>query len=252
MPSYFIKVEYRGTDFHGFQKQAGLQTIQGALEDSLLTLTGEDVHVLGAGRTDAGVHAIGQVASFSVSRSLNIPVFQRGINALLPRGIAVSEVRKVRDSFDPRRDAIWREYRYFILNRKAPSPVLQEYSFFFQQNLDRAILKEACQLVTGRHDFSAFRVGSDEKNTVKDIMKCQVDDQDWFKGLFCISVRANSFMYKMVRILCRALIDVASGRSSLDILKKNLEGGTGPCAEPLPPHGLFLWEVAYPENVFMD
>ncbi len=247
-----MKVEYRGTNFQGFQKQPGLQTIQGAIEDSLLTLTGEDVRVLGAGRTDAGVHAIGQVASFSVSKSFDIQVFQRSLNAILPRGISVSEVRKVKDGFDPRRDAIWREYRYFILNRAAPSPILEEYAFFYQKHINRDILKDACRLVIGTHDFSAFKVGPDGKNTVRKIIRCQAEDMGCFEGLFYITVRANSFMYKMVRVLCRALIDVASGRSSLEALKKNLQGGPGPCAQPLPPHGLFLWEVSYPEDVFMD
>jgi len=250
LPNYCARVEYRGTNFHGFQKQPGIPTIQGALEDALLTLAGEYVHVLGAGRTDAGVHAAGQMVSFSLSGNFEIPMFLRSLNALLPNGIAVSHIKRVREKFDPRRDALWREYRYFILNRETPSPLLEEYAFFYSHNLDKKLLGEACELTLGEHDFSAFRVGSEEKNTVRNIMKCEVGEFDCFQGLIHITVRSNSFLYKMVRVLCRALLNVASGKWDIHDYRKKLEGGAGPCAEPLPPHGLFLWDVAYPEDVF--
>ncbi|MBU4241522.1 MAG: tRNA pseudouridine(38-40) synthase TruA, partial [Actinobacteria bacterium] len=116
MTRYAITIEYRGTHFHGFQKQPGLPTVQGALENALLTFTGEETVVQGAGRTDAGVHAVGQAVAFEVPGGLNTGKATRGLNALLPPGVAITAMRAVRDDFDPRRDAIWREYRYFILN----------------------------------------------------------------------------------------------------------------------------------------
>ena len=120
MPRYLLTVEYVGTDYHGFQRQAGLATVQGALEQAITAFTGMEVHVQGAGRTDAGVHAVGQAAAFDLPVEVDAGQYRASLNALLPKGVAATAMDLVREGFDPRREAAWREYRYFILNRPAP------------------------------------------------------------------------------------------------------------------------------------
>ena len=243
MTRYLVTLEYKGTLFHGFQKQPGLPTVQGALDSAVLTYTGQEVRTLGAGRTDAGVHALGQAAAFDLREKVDIGNALRGLNALLPQGISVTDIREVAPDFDPRRDAVSREYRYFVLNRSAPSSLLEDFAYHFPGELDRGSMKEACSLFEGEHDFSAFRVGSEEKPTVRKVLRCEIVEP--FPGLFYFSVRAESFLYRMVRIMGGAVLSVGSGRMSLSALESHLGGGTGPCVEPLPAHGLFLWEIAY-------
>lgn len=243
MPRYAVTLEYLGTAFHGFQKQPGLLTVQGSLEKALLTVTGEEIKVSGAGRTDAGVHAVGQAAAFDLPFEADTEKAMRSITALLPDGAAVTSMREVADGFDPRRNALWREYRYFILNRRAPSPLVGGLSFHFPSGLDLEPMVRACALALGEHDFSAFRTGSEERSTVREVMRCEAERP--FRDMVVVTVRANAFLYKMVRILCGALLEVGSGGMNLEGFSSHLEGGVKPCADPLPAHGLFLWEVGY-------
>jgi tRNA pseudouridine38-40 synthase len=248
MPRYLVRLEYKGTDFHGFQKQQGVPTIQGALDSAVLAFTGEEVHSLGAGRTDAGVHALAQAAAFDLSRKLEVGRALKSVNALLPPGIAVTDMRQVPEAFDPRRDAAWREYRYFILNRACPSPLLAELAFHLAGRVDWGLAQKALALVVGEHNFSAFRVKAEEDTTLRTVLECELSLPDFPAGLVCMRVRADAFLYKMVRILAGAVVAVGCGRMSLEELEGHLGGGTRPCAEPLPAHGLYLWEVAYPEK----
>ncbi|MBU4175853.1 MAG: tRNA pseudouridine(38-40) synthase TruA, partial [Actinobacteria bacterium] len=192
MTRYAITIEYRGTHFHGFQKQPGLPTVQGALENALLTFTGEETVVQGAGRTDAGVHAVGQAVAFEVPGGLNTGKATRGLNALLPPGVAITAMRAVRDDFDPRRDAIWREYRYFILNRLLPSPLLEEYTYHPPRELDLPLMEQACALVPGERDFSAFKAKSEDESCVRKVVRCEL--LDVAPGVICLVVRAESFL----------------------------------------------------------
>jgi tRNA pseudouridine38-40 synthase len=242
---YLVSLEYKGTLFHGFQKQPGLPTVQGELDSAILTYTGQEVRSLGAGRTDAGVHALGQTAAFDLDERVDIGRTFRSLNGLLPRGISIIDMREVAPDFDPRRDAVWREYRYFVLNRRAPSPLLEDLAYHFPGELDGELVKEGCALCEGEHDFSAFRAGTEEKSTARTVLECEFTES--YPDLLCCKVRANSFLYKMVRIMAGALLAVGSGRMALPELSSHLEGGSGPCAEPLPGHGLYLWEVSYPD-----
>jgi len=238
-----LSLEYKGTRFHGFQKQPGVATVQGALESAILTYTGQAVHTLGAGRTDAGVHALGQVAAFDLDEEVDIRKALRGLNALLPQGMSIADMKEAAPDFDPRRDVVWREYRYFILNRPAASPLLEDYTYHYPRELDRKLMKEACLLFEGEHDFSAFRVGQEEQSPVRTVLRFEIAES--FPELLCFIVRANSFLYKMVRIMAGAVVAVGSGRMDLSGLVSHLAGGSQPCVEPLPAHGLFLWEIAY-------
>lgn len=245
MPRHFVTLEYRGSRFHGFQKQPGLPTVQGALESALLRLTGRETGVYGAGRTDAGVHALSQAAAFDVPEDTRSRIAVVSLNALLPEGVSVTSARPVPDGFDPRRAALWREYRYFILNRRPPSPLLEGFTCHHPGELDLEAMGRACGAFVGEKDFSAFRAGRREESTVRRVLSCELA---WAPpGLVSIRIRAGSFLYKMARIIAGAVTAVGSGRMSLGEIEARLEAGGGvPCAEPLAAKGLFLWHVEYP------
>lgn len=248
MPTYLLTIEYNGADFHGFQKQPGLSTIQGAIETVIMKLSGKEVRIQGAGRTDAGAHAIGQRAAFSVADEWEVEKTILSMNAMLPAGIAVSRMTMVEDGFDPRRAALWREYRYFIFNRREPSPILGGLTYHFPRELDLDLMKKACGPVLGVHDFSSFKAKSAEESFVREVLLC--DLQEIKPQLICFRIKANSFLYRMVRMLASALVDVGRGRMTLDEFSSNLENpAERPCADPLPAHGLFLWRVAYPHEL---
>lgn len=247
MTRYAMTVEYRGTDFHGFQKQPRLSTIQGALESALTTFTGREIRVQGAGRTDAGVHAVGQTAAFDAPGDIEVERVARGVNALLPEGVAVTRIKAVGDDFDPRREATWREYRYFMLARLAPSPLLEQYTYHLPRDSDRGLMDRACALFPGEHDFSAFKAKSEDESSVRTVLRCELVDA--VQDILCLVVRANSFLYRMVRVIGGAVVAVGRGRMSIEELGTHLQGGPGPCADPLPAKGLFFWRVAYPPDL---
>lgn len=244
MPRYLVILEYLGTCFHGFQKQPDVPTVQGALEEALATLTGEEVRVAGAGRTDAGVHALGQAAAFNLTGEVDEPRAIKSLNALLPPGAAVTGMRPVPENFDPRRDAQWREYRYFILNRSAPSPLIDGTAYHLPGELNGEVMERACALLQGEHDFAAFTVGAAEEPALRTVLRCGITHTR--PELICMVVRADSFLYRMVRVMAGAVLSVGRGRMDVSELEGRLDGGKGPCADPLPARGLFLWEVSYP------
>jgi tRNA pseudouridine38-40 synthase len=248
MPRYLVTLEYKGTDFRGFQKQPGMPTVQGALESAIVAFSGQEAHTLGAGRTDAGVHALGQVAAFDLDGEVDTGRASRGLNALLPDGIAVTGMREVPPRFDPRRDALSREYRYFILNRRAPSALLAEYAYHLHGSLDPERAARACSMIVGEHDFSAFRVKAEEGTTRRTVFECDLETMEMFPELLYVRVRAVSFLYRMVRLLVGAVMAVGTERMSLEEFEGHLGGGTRPCVDPLPAHGLFFWGVTYPEG----
>jgi tRNA pseudouridine38-40 synthase len=233
--------------FHGFQKQPGLLTIQGALEGALVALTGQEIRVFGAGRTDTGAHAVGQAAAFDMPSEVDTSRTLVSLNALLPEGVAVTTMRPAPDGFDPRRDALWREYRYFILNRVAPSALLDEFTYHFPRELDVGLMNKACGSFVGGHDFSAFRAKSPDESSVRNVMEC--DTVEIFEGLVSMRVRADSFLYRMVRIMAGAVVSVGSGKMTLEELVTCIDGpATRPCSDPLPARGLFLWQVSYQKD----
>lgn len=245
MINTLLIVSYDGTPFFGWQKQPGLPTVQGELERALSTIFDFKVKVKGAGRTDKGVHALRQFANFLSPKEFDSSTLRKSLNSLLPPEIRVLKVVKnLPIEFDARKQALWREYRYFIYRGEVLPPFLARYCYHLRKELDFPTLKRLCSLFEGTHDFSAFCDGEDpSKSKVRNVFSFDFE----IKGNFLIfKVVADGFLRHMVRIMVSTLIDVASGRKSADDLKRALDLGDRSLASPaLIPNGLWLWNVGF-------
>lgn len=245
-------VEYDGTRYHGSQLQANAPTIQGEMEKALRKLTGENIRVKAASRTDAGVHAMGQVISFRTESALPLKAFVEGMNYHLPPDIAVKDALRVADTFDARRGAVSREYKYYILNSRHRSPMRQGFSYLVSGNLDVGAMKLACRALVGQHDLSSF-VSSPEaikKSTVRNIHKAEIErDGD----MIVLDIVANSFLPHQVRNTVGSLIKVGQGKMTVDefysLVEARQPGLAGPTA---PAGGLCLIQVNYPSPLERD
>ncbi|MDI6822387.1 MAG: tRNA pseudouridine(38-40) synthase TruA [Actinomycetota bacterium] len=240
-----LVMEYKGTNYHGFQRQPNLPTIQGELEKTLSQILQENIVVKSAGRTDAGVHALHQVINFRTRSQIPLLRLQHSLNSLLPRDIAVKEAEEVDESFDARRNATSREYKYFIMNKDHPSPFFAEFSHFIASSLDIDAMQEAAKLFLGTHDFTAFCVQSDiPKNPVRTIF--EISCKKVHHDLLCIKIKADSFLHKMVRTIVGTLIRVGLGNLTLEqvaeIMEKKDRDRAGPT---VPAKGLFLSNICY-------
>jgi tRNA pseudouridine38-40 synthase len=239
-----LLLEYEGTAYHGWQIQPGLSTIQGILQDLLARLAGGPVQVTGAGRTDAGVHACGQVASFSAELRLDPATLRRALNASLPRDIVVRSAEEVPEVFDARRSARARTYRYTILRREYPSACLGWRSLYVPYPLDAMAMVEAARVFVGTHDFSAFRAGScTAKTPVRTIL-----DASWRRAgdLWHFEIAGNAFLQHMVRIMVGTLLEVGRGRrTAADVAAALASCDRRRAGKTAPAHGLCLMEVRY-------
>ena len=239
-------LEYDGTNYHGSQLQAKVPTIQGETEKALRKLTGERIRVKAASRTDAGVHAEGQVVSFRTRSALPLKAFVEGMNYYLPRDIAVKEASRVDDAFDVRRGALSREYRYYILNSPTRSPMRQGFSNRVNGKLDVQAMQQACQALVGKHDFASF-VSSPEaakKSTVRNVHKAEIEQDG---DMIVLDMMANSFLPHQVRNTVGSLIKVGQGKMTIDEFHSMLEAKSPGLAGPtVPAGGLCLMRVNYP------
>lgn len=248
MPNIKLVLAYDGTAYHGFQKQtgSGLPTIQGVLENCLATLSGNGaVTVVGAGRTDAGVHARGQVVNFTTG-GWAIPTgrITAALSGILPDDIVAREAWEVPDGFHARYSAVAKIYCYTILNRRVASPFRRKYSLHVREPLDVEAMQVAAQQFTGRQDFSSFQdVGRPVQSAIREVSKAEVRLE---APLVCLIFRADGFLYHMVRIMVGTLLEVGRGRreaaSIQEILAARDRRRAGPTA---PAHGLCLEEVEY-------
>jgi tRNA pseudouridine38-40 synthase len=239
-------MEYDGTHYHGFQLQDNFPTIQGETEEALWKLTGERLRVMTASRTDAGVHAKGQVVSFRTKSHLPLPAFINGLNYYLPRDIAVKAAHRVGDSFNVRRDALSREYNYYILNSLTRSPLRKSFSYLVTGHLDIEAINRACQALIGEHDFASFAscIGGGTRNTMRSVYRARIEKDG---ELAVFNMVANSFLPHQVRNTVGALIRVGLGKVSVDqfhiIIEAKKPGLAGPAA---PACGLCLIRINYP------
>ena len=237
---YRARVEYDGTDFAGFQVNPGKRTVQGILEAALARLgDGVEQRVDGAGRTDAGVHASGQVIAFTYAGRLPAADLGRALEALLPPDVAVRDVRRVPDDFNPRYAARYREYRYTVWNGPR-SPLIERMALGVRTPLDTAAMARAGSAFIGRHDFSTF--GAAGRTSVRTVMAVRVRREG---RLVTIDVRADAFLRGMVRRMVAVLLEVGLGRMEETAVRTAL-AGSGPALDgaSAPAKGLCLRHVA--------
>jgi tRNA pseudouridine38-40 synthase len=239
-----VVVEYDGTDYFGFQFQPGVPTVQGELERVLEKIVKERVTVYGSGRTDAGVHARGQVINFRTDCQIPIDRVCVAMNVLLPRGIAAVDACEVEKDFHARYSARSRLYRYDILNRDLRSALEGRYCWHVREALDLEAMSEAAQFLFGVHDFSSFEcAGTETRTSVRDMMSVEVRRSG---ELVMIELRANAFLRSMVRNIVGTLVEVGTGKRRASEVKEILETRNRCVAgRTAPPQGLCLVEVTY-------
>jgi tRNA pseudouridine38-40 synthase len=244
MPRLKLTLEYDGTDYVGWQRQLNGISVQEVLERALGELFGADVSTFAAGRTDAGVHALGQVVAFDAPRTLPPTAYLRGLSALLPGDISVVEATEVDADFDPRRDATGKRYRYLIANRPVRSPLRRRTHWQLFAPLDVKAMEEAARPLLGTHDFSAFRAANCEAKTatrtLREVTLASRGDVVQFE------LEGKAFLKHMVRNIVGTLVEVGRGRQSVpwveEVLASRDRTRAGPTA---PPEGLVLVEVQY-------
>jgi len=239
-----LTIEYDGSAYHGWQRQADDMTVQQALEDAIAGLVGLPVTLYGSGRTDAGVHALGQVANFRTTSSIPTDRFPHAINGAVARDIAVLAAEDAPDDFHARYSATGKTYRYTLLNRPIRPAVGAAFVHWVRQPLDAHRMAEAAALFVGPQDFAAFETESKGTPTVRTVTRADIDHTG---DRITYTVSANGFLYNMVRTMVGTLIEVGLGRrESADVarlLQSCDRSHAGPTA---PPGGLCLLEVAYP------
>jgi len=246
MPRLKLTLEYDGTAYVGWQRQLNGLSVQEVVERALAGLLGTAVSTEAAGRTDAGVHALGQVVAFDAPRSLPLTAYLRGLSALLPGDISVVGAAEVAEDFDPRRDSLGKRYRYLISNRPVRSPLRRCTHWELFAPLDVAAMDEAARALLGTHDFSAFRAANCEApTTLRTLRELTVVSS---LDVIQFDVEGTAFLKHMVRNLVGTLVEVGRGRRPVPwvagVLASRDRTQAGPTA---PPHGLVLVDVRYPE-----
>jgi tRNA pseudouridine38-40 synthase len=244
MHNYKISVEYDGTNFVGWQQQENGQSIQAALQEALSKLSGEKVTIFGAGRTDAGVHAYGQVASFTINKKIETDVIRDGLNQhLRPQPIAVQKAELVKDEFHARFSAKKRSYEYKIINRRPPLTIDENRAWCVYKKINVEKMKSESSSFLGKHDLNAFRSSHcQSKNSTKTIDSIDIKNEDE-KIIFQVS--AKSFLHSQVRIMVGTLVDIAKGninKTIVDIINSKNREIAGQTA---PAHGLYLKKIDY-------
>jgi len=238
-------IEYDGTSYHGWQVQPGLRTIQGVIQETIAQITQEDAHLIGAGRTDAGVHALGQVANCRLESRIDLESLQRGLNSLTPPDIVIKETEAVAVDFHARFSAKSKTYEYIILNQPYPSAIWRNYSWFIPYHLDLSAMRQCAPTLIGTHDFSSFRASGDEsQHSTRNVIRLDIENRT--SNMMVVVIEANAFLREMVRVIVGTLVDVGRGKISLaqfaDIFLARDRQHAGMTA---PARGLFLREVSY-------
>jgi tRNA pseudouridine38-40 synthase len=240
-----LDVAYDGTDFHGWQRQPGLRTVQGVLETGLAALLGEPVGLAGAGRTDAGVHARGQVASFRTDTTLPARAIGARLGRGLPRDVAVVDAREAADDFHARHSARARRYTYRLLDR--PDVLWARFAWRPRRGFDPGRLSAACSVLEGRHDCAAFQAsGAAIRGT-----ECRVHRASWhrWESGWMLEIVADRFLYRMVRNIVGTALQVVGAADPAHAMRAALESRTRAHAgAPAPPQGLCLEQVFYAEE----
>ncbi|MGA7721574.1 MAG: tRNA pseudouridine(38-40) synthase TruA [Ignavibacteriaceae bacterium] len=242
MKNYKIIIQYDGTNYCGWQIQQNAPTIQQAIVDKLEIITKIKVNLTGAGRTDSGVHALGQVANFNLESEIDTYRFRYSLNSILPVDISITRMEKVYEKFNARFDAKKRSYIYLLSYIK--SPFLLKYSYFYHEKLDCSLLNNISQSLLGENDFTSFA----RKNTETENKICNIYNIKWkeTKGLIVFFIEADRFLHGMVRTIIGTLIKAAKTNQNSKFIKEVLSAKDRECAgEAVPAKGLFLFKVKY-------
>jgi tRNA pseudouridine38-40 synthase len=243
MTTVRLDIEYDGAGFRGWARQPGLRTVQGELEAALATVLREPVTLTVAGRTDTGVHARGQVASFETGAELP-PDLARSLNGVGPDDVAVTAAGVAPDGFDARRDARSRTYRYRVYARPSPSPFERDRALWWPHRIDHEALDACAAALPGSHDFTAFTpTQTDHVRFERDVLAAAWEQEG---DVLSFLITADAFMRNMVRALVGTQLEVASGRRSVEDFIQLLNGAPrSKAGETAPPHGLYLESVSY-------
>jgi tRNA pseudouridine38-40 synthase len=262
--TFKLVVSYRGADFCGWQKQGSGNSVQETVEEALARILCEKTGVIASGRTDAGVHSLGQVISFRTGVNRSAENIRQGLNGLLPDSVRVLSVRKVPDDFHPQFQVKKKAYRYLLQNTSAANPLLSPYAYFFPEKLNLKKMRQAAAYLVGRHDFSAFQAsglrpskaassaegGRKVKDPVRTVYSLTVREEpsDLFRavGLVGITVVGSGFLYKMVRNIVGTLLEVGRGKIKPEAVREILKSGDRRKAgKTMPARGLTLLWVKY-------
>ncbi len=238
-----LTIAYDGTDFFGWQRQKNTRTVQAILEQAFQKIVGRRIHLVGASRTDSGVHALGQVAHIKIQSKLSLPVLQRALNALLPEDVVIQSVRRVSPRFHARYSAQRKWYRYTIWNQPQRPLFDRDEALHVPVTLNLTAMRHAARLLQGRHDFKAFHsVGRPVSSTVRTLHLLDVAEK---KGMILIDARADGFLYHMVRRIVGLLVEIGKGRYSPVVVKEIFEGKKTVIPPTAPAKGLCLMQVFY-------
>ena len=244
-----LRLSYDGSRFYGWQRQDGFESVQEAVEDAFGALVGERVVVRGAGRTDTGVHALGQVANAHVDTRLEDERLLFALNAHLPPGVAVERLETCRPDFHAQYDARGKRYAYLVSTRRVRSPFPDAYRHWVREPLDRGAMERAARVLVGEHDFRAFASsGSPRKSTVRTVSAVRIVAR---RERLAFVVQGTGFLYNQVRTMAGTLLDVGRGKLGPEDVEAILASGERSRAGPTaPPGGLYLVRVLYDETMF--
>ncbi len=240
-----LVIEYDGKDFNGWQKQPNKLNIQGEIERAIMDITKEDrIDLIASGRTDAGVHALGQIANFKTNSTIPIEKFAMAINSKVKKSIIIKSAEEVDEKFHSRYNCKQKTYRYVINNSETGSAIYRNLEYHYPIKLDVDKMKKAVKYFEGEHDFKAFRAsGTGSKTSVRKIFKADVYTDE---ERICIELTGSGFLYNMVRIIAGTLIDVGNGKIDVEDVPNIIkEGDRTKAGKTLPPQGLFLVKVDY-------
>jgi len=239
-----LTIEFDGTEFSGWQRLSRRPSVQGEIERAIWAVTRETVRLIGAGRTDAGVHALGQVANFQIGSRIPVDRFPSALNHYLPPSIRILEASEAAPGFHARRSATGRTYRYAILNRPAPSAILRRHAYHVPQPLDLGAIAEALAILRGTHAFTAFRAtGAAERSTVCTLRRAEAVRSG---DMVILTFEADRFLRHMVRLIVGTLLRVGAGKLTSQAVGEILASEESQRAGPrVPAHGLFLVRVDY-------
>jgi tRNA pseudouridine38-40 synthase len=248
-----LVLQYDGAHFSGWQRQPDTRTVQGVLEEAMERLCGSHITVLGAGRTDAGVHALGQAAGVRVSGRWKPAELMRALNAVIPPDVRVAACHEMLPAFHARFSAVSRSYRYLVgTDDDARNPFRVSRELAWSRPVDRSLLDRAAGMIIGSHSFRGFAVKGTAPDT--DDHRCLVHSATWVEreGGLAFAIRANRFLHHMVRFLVGTMLDIAAGRRDIVTLQSLLVAeDNAEVSPPAPPHGLYLESVEYPPELYL-